>query len=50
MFHDAPGPLRVLEREFTLCAEPDIAVRNAATRITGLFRRRRGLPAGFSAD
>jgi len=49
MFEETPSALRVLEREFTLCAEPGVALHNAGLRLSGLFRRRRGLPAGYSA-
>lgn len=49
MFENPPSALRVLEREFTLCTEPDVALHNAGLRIKGLFRRRRGVPAGYSA-
>lgn len=49
MFPETPSALRVLEREFTLCAEPGVALHNAGLRLSGLFRRRRGLPAGYSA-
>ena len=48
MFEETPSALRVLEREFTLCAEPGVALHNAGLRLSGLFRRRRGLPAGYS--
>lgn len=48
MFERTPSAIRVLEREFTLCTEPDVALHNAGLRIKGLFRRRRGIPEGFS--
>lgn len=49
MFEKEPSALRVLEREFMLCTEPDVALHNAGLRIKGLFRRRRGIPEGFTA-
>lgn len=49
MFETPPSALRVLERELTLCTEPDVAIHNAGLRIKGLLRRRRGVPAGYSA-
>ena len=49
LFEETPSALRVLEREITLCTEPGVALHNAGLRLSGLFRRRRGLPAGYSA-
>ena len=47
LFARDPASLRVLMRELTLCTEPDVAVHNAFLRVTGMFRPRRGLPAGY---
>lgn len=47
MFQNRPSAMRVLERELTLCTEPDVALHNAGRRVKGLFRRRRGMPTGF---
>lgn len=48
MFENPPSALRVLERELSLCTEADVALHNAGLRLKGLFRRRRGIPEGFS--
>lgn len=49
MFDREPSVFRVLEREFTLCTEPGVALHNAGLRLKGLIRRKSGLPEGYSA-
>lgn len=49
MFAVEPSALRVFEREMTLCTEPGVALHNTGLRLKGLFRRKNGLPDGYSA-
>ena len=48
-FSEEPPPLRVLERELTLCTEPGVALYNTIQRVKGLVRKKDGLPAGYAS-
>jgi hypothetical protein len=50
MFENTQSVIRVLERELTLCTEPDVAFHNAGLRLKGLFNRRRGIPQEYSTS